>query len=287
MRIAISGGTGFIGTRLASVLLDRGDDVTLIARAETDQSRIDSRAKTRPPSASLDDIEGIVNLAGAGVLDERWTPARLELIRTSRIATTERLASSATNARVFVSASAVGYYGMRTDDAVLDESSPPSDDVLARICVDWENATRAAKGRIAIARIGIVLGKGGGALARLMPIFRRFVGGPIGSGNQWMSIIHVDDVVRSILFALDTDSFAGPFNATAPTPATMNDVARVLGDALHRPHALRVPATALKLAMGESANVLLTGQRVLPKALLDAGFAFRLPTLEGAIQSSI
>jgi uncharacterized protein (TIGR01777 family) len=228
-----------------------------------------------------------VNLAGAGVLDERWTEKRLALVRGSRIETTRALAAAAKDARVFVSASAVGYYGMHRDDAELDESSPPGDDVLARICVDWENEARKARGRVAIPRIGIVLGAGGGALSRMIPMFRRFVGGPIGSGKQWWSWIHVDDLVRAILFAIDSPSLEGPFNATAPSPATMNDVARELGKALHRPYAMRAPEFALRVAMGEAADVLLTGQRVLPKKLLAAGFSFEHTTLREAIEASV
>ena len=281
MRVAISGGTGFIGTRLARALLDRGDEVTLLVRAETNRAGIDSRAKTVAID-SMPDVDAIVNLAGAGVMDERWTDERKRVLRDSRIETTRRLAERS-NARVFVSASAIGYYGLRTDDAELDESSPAADDFLARLCVDWEAAAREARGRVAIARIGIVLGKGGGALQRMVPMFRRFAGGPIGSGKQWWSWIHVDDLSRAILFAIDGE-LEGPFNATAPTPATMNDVAAELGRALRRPHVMRAPAIALRAALGERAEVLLTGQRVIPMRLLGAGFQFRWPELRGAIE---
>ncbi len=269
-------------------LLDRGDDVTVLVRPSTDASRVDSRAKRAEASAeSLAGVEAVVNLAGAGVLDERWTERRLALVRSSRVDTTKRLASLAKDAQAFVSASAVGIYGMRRDDVELDESSPLGEDALARICVDWESAAKEARGRVAIARIGIVLGKGGGALERMVPMFRRFVGGPLGSGEQWLSWIQMVDVVRALLLAIDDARLEGPFNVTAPAPATMNELARELGRALHRPHAMRVPEIALRVALGEAANVLLTGQRVLPKKLLAAGFSFRYPDLTNALQSSI
>ncbi|HEY1958645.1 MAG TPA: TIGR01777 family oxidoreductase [Polyangiaceae bacterium] len=284
MRVAISGGTGFVGSHLSRALLDRGDEVTLLVRAETNRAHIDARAKTATIE-SLPDVDAIVNLAGAGVMDQRWTEARLRVLRASRVETTRALAERS-KARVFVSASAVGYYGMRTDDADLDESSPPGDDVLARMCVDWEAAARGASGRVAIARIGIVLGKDGGALARMVPMFRRFAGGPLGSGKQWWSWIHVGDLVRALLFALD-QNLEGPFNATAPAPATMNDVASELGRALHRPAVARAPAFAMRLALGERADVLLTGQRAIPMRLLGAGFQFRYPELRAAIEAAI
>ncbi len=300
MRIAISGGTGFVGTRVAAALLDRGDEVTLLVRESTNRARIDERAKAVATGAPLAGIDGVVNLAGAGIMDERWTEERKRVLRSSRIDTTRALAAAAKDARVFVSASAVGYYGMRLagsaaggtaqtqdDDAELDESAPPGDDFLARLCADWEEAARAARGRVAIARIGIVLGKDGGALARMVPLFRRFAGGPLGSGKQWWSWIHVDDLVRALLFALDEETLEGPFNATATAPARMNDVVRELGRALHRPAAVPAPAFAIRLALGERAEVLLTGQRVLPKKLLAAGFELRYPELAQAIAAAL
>jgi uncharacterized protein (TIGR01777 family) len=292
MKVAISGGTGFVGTHLVPALLERGDEVTLLVRPQTDFSRIAKFSFGRVKRGAIDEatlrgIDAIVNLAGAGVMDERWTPARLELLHDSRTKTTKKLVEHAKDARVFVSASAVGYYGMRKDDVELDESAPPGDDVLARICVDWENEASKASCRVAMARIGIVLGKEGGALARMLPVFRRFVGGPLGSGKQWWPWIHVDDVVGSVLFAIDHDEFSGPFNTTAPKPVTMNELAKTLGEVIHRPSAMRAPALALRLALGDSADVLLTGQRALPKKLLAAGFEFKHRELRGALESAV
>lgn len=202
-----------MGTHLARALLDRGDEVTVLVHSSS--AGIDPRAKTAPLAAPPA-CDAIVNLAGAGVMDERWTDERVRVLRSSRIDVTRALAAA--GARVFVSASAVGYYGMRSDDAELDESAPPGDDVLARLCVDWEAAAREARGRVAIARIGIVLGSGGGALAQMVPMFRRFAGGPLGSGKQWWSWIHVDDLVRALVFALDTPALDGPSTRPPPRP---------------------------------------------------------------------
>jgi hypothetical protein len=289
MRVIVTGGTGFIGTKVTAALLDRGDEVTLLVRPETDLSRVDGRAQTTSEMGAAASADAVVNLAGAGVLDKRWSDARLRVIHDSRVSTTTALARAASSVRVFVSASAVGYYGMRTDDAVLDESSPPGDDPLARICVDWEEATHHVRAgcRVAIARIGIVLGSDGGALARLVPMYRRFMGGPIGSGKQWWSWVHVRDVVSALLFAIDTPSLEGAFNATAETPATMDEVSRTLAKVLGRPNALRVPAFVLRAALGEAASVLLTGQRALPKKLLASGFRFQFSNLEDAIRASV
>jgi uncharacterized protein len=269
MDVVVSGGTGFVGSHLVPALRARGDVVTVLARGDVAPAR---------------KADAVVNLSGAGVLDERWSPARLKVIRDSRVETTHALVAAATSARVIVNASAVGYYGMRTDDAELDESSPPGEDVLARICVDWEAATKGARCRVAIARFGIVVGLGGGALARIVPMYRRFIGGPIGSGKQWWSWVHVDDVVSAILLALDTEAFAGPFNVTAERPARMDEVSSTLARVLHRPNALRVPAFALRAAIGPGAEALLTGQCVIPKKLLAAGFAFQHRDLESSLR---
>ncbi|HEY3822256.1 MAG TPA: TIGR01777 family oxidoreductase [Polyangiaceae bacterium] len=290
MRILLTGGTGFIGARVAAALEARGDSVVVVSRRP---SGIASRASIGW-DALADEVlrvDAVIHLAGEPVADGRWTPERLERIRSSRVDTTIRvaraIASATTRPRVFVSASAVGLYGMRRDDVVCDEDTPAGDDVLARICIAWEAAAEPAKAagvRVVHPRIGVVLGPGGGALEKMTKPFRWFVGGPVGRGTQWNSWIHLDDVVRALLFVLDTKSLSGPVNLVAPTPVTMNEMARAIGKALGRPSALRVPAVALRLALGDGvAELLLTGQRVAPRKLEAAGFVFELPRLDEAL----
>lgn len=236
----------------------------------------------------------VVHLAGEGVADERWTPEQLRRMRASRVETTEAIAEAVSGALtkpVWVSTSAVGIYGMRLDDDVLDEQAAHGNDPLASICEAWEAATdsaRRAGSRVAIARLGIVLGRDGGVLARMIPAFKAFTGGPIGDGVQWLSWVHIDDVVRGLLFAVDHAELDGPFNLTAPKPVTMNDFARALGRALRRPCVMRVPPLALRLALGEGrAQMLLTGQRAVPARLERAGFTFAFDTIDAAMNAIV
>jgi len=285
MRILVTGGTGFIGGALVQALRQRGDEPVIVSR--------------RPSATAVgwDAIEhevaradAIVHLAGEPIADSRWTEARKQRIRESRIQPTERIARAVEQAsprpRVLVSASAVGIYGMREDDRVLDEKSPAGDGFLAQLAVAWESKADRARDagvRVVHPRIGIVLGRGGGALGRMVAPYRFFVGGPIGSGRQWVSWIHWQDAVRALLFALDSDALSGPVNVVAPEPVRMERLAHAIGAALNRPAAMRVPAFALRLALGEGlAQVLLTGQRAVPRRLLDRGFAFGFSRIEQA-----
>jgi uncharacterized protein (TIGR01777 family) len=285
MRILLTGGTGFIGAGLAAALRERRDDVVIVSRGNNGD-------------ASWDDIESqveradaIVHLAGEPVAAGRWTKARLDRIRASRVDTTAQIAGAigraAQKPRVLVSASAVGIYGTRLDDEVLDESASPASDPLARICVAWEaaaNPAREAGVRVVHPRLGVVLGRGGGALSKMAGPFNWFVGGPVGTGTQWVSWVHQRDVVRALLFAIGDEAIVGPVNVVAPGPVTMNDFARALGGALGRPTAMRVPAVALRLALGDGlAQVVLTGQRVTSRKLERAGFAFQFSQLTAAL----
>ncbi len=290
VRILLTGGTGFIGAPVAEALEKRGDTVVVVSRhPATGGSR--ALVGWDAVEREIEQADAVVHLAGEPVADARWTPDRLERIRSSRVDTTARLASAIASAsarpRVFVSASAIGVYGMRRDGVVCDEETLPGEDVLARVCVAWEAAAqpaRAAAVRVVHPRIGVVLGTGGGALPKMAKAFRWFVGGPVGDGTQWTSWIHVDDAVRALLFLVDTASLAGPVNLVAPTPVTMNELARAVGRSLGRPSAMRVPAFALRLAFGEGlAELLLTGQRVAPRRLEEAGFTFGFSRLDEAL----
>ncbi|HEX7663322.1 MAG TPA: TIGR01777 family oxidoreductase [Polyangiaceae bacterium] len=296
MKWIVTGGTGFIGANLVKALEARGDDVVVLSRGDAETKGRVRRVKWDPMQAGpwqkeIDGADFVMHLAGEPIAEGRWTDDRLEKIRSSRTVTTGLVADAIVSAEkkpaVFVSASAVGIYGMRKDDEKLDEASPPGDDVIARICVDWEKAAAPAEAvgvRVVHPRTGIVLGKDHGALAKMLPAFKAFVGGPVGDGTQWVSFIHIADEVAALLFCADTAALSGPVNLTAPNPVTMNDLAAAIAHALHRPNLLRVPKIAAELALGKMAEVVLTGQRVLPKKLLDAGFTFRFPTIEAALQ---
>ncbi len=300
MLVVIAGGTGFIGRKLARALVDRGDEVTLLSRTAAPPAEgVRTVAWDPRPGGDLawtrtiDGAGAVVNLAGAGVVDERWTDARLALIRSSRVDSTDALVRAIDRAerrpRVLVSASGVGIYGMRKDDTILGEDGDHGTDVLASLCEDWEAAALRAEEscRVAVSRFGVVLGADGGALARMVPLFRRFLGGPIGDGQQWWSWIHWRDAVRALLFAIDEDALRGPFNVTAPEPVTMNEVARALGEVLHRPAVWRVPAFSLRLALGDAAEVILTGQRVVPRRLQELGFRFEHPDFTAALRDAV
>jgi uncharacterized protein (TIGR01777 family) len=293
VQITVTGGTGFIGRALVAALASRGDEVYVITR---DPARARSEV---PPGVGLEawgameawservrQSDAVIHLAGEGVADARWNVERIARIRASRVDTTAALGdviAGAPRKPVWISSSAVGFYGMRKDAKVLDEQAPPGEGVLAEVCQAWEGATEAARragARVAIARTGIVLGRGGGALAKMLPAFKAFAGGPIGDGEQWLSWIHIADAVRGLLFALDTPGFEGAFNLTAPKPVTMNQFAHDLARALHRPCIMRVPGVALKIALGDGlAETLLTGQRAVPARLERAGFGFQFQDL--------
>jgi uncharacterized protein len=288
MVILITGGTGLIGRGLVRALDERGDETIVVSRR-----RGRGVIEWSGVGAAVERADAIVHLAGEPIADARWTPKRFERIRASRVDTTGSIARAVADARrrprVVVSASAVGVYGMFGPEAPpVAEDAPPGRDPLALVCVDWERAAdpiRAAGVRVVHPRFGVVLAAGGGAVAKMAPAFRWFVGGPVGSGAQWVSWIHERDAVRALLHAIDGDALSGAVNVVAPRPVTMNDFARALARALHRPSALRVPALALRALLGEGvASVLLTGQRALPTKLLAAGFSFEVPDIDEAMR---
>ncbi|MCA8973072.1 MAG: TIGR01777 family oxidoreductase [Planctomycetes bacterium] len=283
MRIAITGASGLVGTRTATLLRERGDEVVALVRGETFAQ---GTARWDPQSGEVDidalgAVDAIVHLAGASVAAGRWSAARKLAIVDSRIPATERLcatlAAMPSRPRVLVSASAVGYYGDRGDE-LLDESGTAGTDFLARVAHDWEMATAAAREagiRVVNLRIGLVLAENGGALPRMLRPFRFGLGGRLGSGRQWMSWIALDDLAAAIAFTVDQEGLRGPVLGVAPNPVTNREFTAALGAALHRPTLIPAPAFALRLLLGEMADgLLLASQRARPRVLLDAGFEF-------------
>jgi uncharacterized protein (TIGR01777 family) len=296
VKILLTGGTGFIGRRLVRRLSADGHALHLLVRpgrtgiGPSVECSVWDVLAGDPPSAALAGAEAILHLAGEPVA-QRWTPETKRRIRESRVGATRRLVAAIAalerRPQVLVCASAIGYYGSRGDE-ILTETSPPGQGFLPEVCVAWEQAAAEAEAlglRVVRLRIGIVLGPEGGALARMVPPFRMGLGGRLGSGAQWMSWIHVEDLVDLIRFALVSEDVAGPLNAVAPNPVRNSEFAAILGKTLRRPAAVPTPAAALKLLFGQMAEeVLLASQRVLPQAAGQAGFSFRFPDLEPALR---
>ncbi|HTA69159.1 MAG TPA: TIGR01777 family oxidoreductase [Bryobacteraceae bacterium] len=294
MTITVTGATGFIGNRLVHDLLRAGHSIHALGRersAGLPQAVGFSEWQStegEPPPESLATADAIVHLAGEPVA-QRWTPEVKGRIRSSRVDGTRNLVNALSKQshqpRVLVCASAIGYYGSRGDE-VLTETSAPGRDFLSQVVVDWEQAAREAEAvgiRVVSLRFGVVLGKDGGALAKMLPPFRLGLGGRLASGQQWMSWIHVDDVIGLVRFSLDNSSARGPMNATSPNPVTNAEFTRELAAAVHRPAIFPVPRFALNLLFGEMAEVILGSQRVLPKATQSAGFQFQYPELRPAL----
>jgi uncharacterized protein (TIGR01777 family) len=277
MNVGITGLTGFVGGRVAEHLRANGHFIRAIS------------TRTAPRPEDLEGMDAIIHLAGEPVA-QRWTPATRERIRSSRVEGTQRLvkalAGLARRPPVLVSASAIGYYGSRGDE-LLTESAEPADDFLGSVAVEWEHeAQEAAKLgiRVVCLRIAMVLGRNGGAFEQMLLPFRLGVGGKIGSGEQWMSWIHIADLLALIFFALETPGLNGPVNASAPNPVTNADFTRALAGALHRPAIFKVPPLALNLLYGEMAQLLYASQRVIPEAAVRAGFRFQFPEINGALR---
>lgn len=300
MRIVIAGATGFIGRPLCSTLLRDGHSVAALVR---DMGRA---AAVLPPTvdlvpwdighpeewrAAVEAADAVVNLAGESLAGHRWTPEVKERIRASRIDTTRALVASIVAAHrpgvALINASATGYYGDRGDDPVTEDSGP-GDDFLGLMCAEWERealAARATAARVVLLRTGIVLGADGGALEHLAKPFRMFVGGPIGSGRQWVPWIHLEDEVGMIRWALAREDLDGPLNCVSPIPSTMAEMAGLIGAVLNRPAAVPVPGLVLKAVLGEFAEALLGGQKVVPAVAERLGYRWEVPDLETALRS--
>ena len=291
MRVLVTGGTGLVGRPACDALRAAGHAVTIVSR---EPGRVPARAIGWDGlRAAMPETDAIVNLAGESIAGGRWTAARKAAIRNSRVEATRALVDAAAAAsprpKVLVNASAVGYYGAHGDEP-LDETASAGTDFLARVCVEWEAEARRAEAlgvRVVVVRLGVVLAPDGGALSAMLLPFRAGLGGPIGGGRQWMSWVHRDDVVGLLREAVGNAEYTGPVNATSPNPVTNRDFARALGRVLHRPAMLPVPGIGLRLLMGEMATMLLTGQRVLPKAAERLGYAWQQPELPAALERCV
>jgi uncharacterized protein (TIGR01777 family) len=293
MKITIAGASGFVGKALTRKLLEDGHTVTGLgtSRSHPLQAMPDftwiCADTTRPGAwqAAVESADAVVNLAGRSIF-KRWTRSYKSHIVDSRLRTTTHIVDAMTGGdQVLISTSAVGYYGNRGEEA-LTETSSPGNDFLARLAVDWEQKALVGEPRgvrVAILRFGVVLGAGGGALAQMLPAFRCFAGGPIGSGKQWFAWIHMTDLLAAIQFLLENDSTRGAYNATSPGLVRQQEFASALGSVLGRPALVPVPSLVLRVMLGELAGVLLASQRVTPERLIGAGFSFRYADVDRAL----
>lgn len=298
MKLVVAGATGFIGSALCSRLMERRHTLTLLTRhAPPDASTPAKTWRHWTPGtpgdweALLDGTDGVINLAGEPIAAKRWTDHQKNNIRSSRIDATESIVEAIAKAKrkpaFLLNGSGVGYYGPHGDEIVTEET-PAGSDFLSSLCRAWEEeAQRAESMKIRVVRLrtGIVIGPGGGALAKMVPPFKFFIGGPLGSGAQWMSWIHLEDEIGLILHLIKTPQAAGAVNATAPNPATMKEFCRTLGKVMRRPSWAPVPGFALRFMLGEMADMLLTGQRVVPAAAQKLGYQFRYENLYDALQA--
>lgn len=295
MKVFITGGTGFVGTYLSRELAQAGHTVTILTRRERppspDQPAISflTGDPTQEGSwmAAVPEHDWIINLAGASIFN-RWTEALKKEIMESRVRTTRNLVTALAEGdlnQLFCSTSAVGVYGPRGEEE-LTEDSPLDAGFLGEVARNWEGEALKAQGlgiRVVITRFGVVLGKNGGALGQMVPMFQKFLGGPIGSGLQWFSWMHQQDQARAFQFIQEHPEISGPVNFTAPNPVRNQDLTKALGRVLHRPTVVAAPAFMVRLVLGEFADTLLTGQKVFPQRLLNAGFKFNFPTIAAAL----
>ena len=294
MRATITGGTGLIGRTVVDALRERGDDVTVLSRSGKDgTARWGDPKREPPPAVALTGRDAVVHLLGENV-SQRWTDAAKREIRQSRELGTRQLVEgigalpASERPSVLLSMSAIGYYGAHGDERVAEDGDP-GDDFLAEVVKLWETEALAARDlgvRVVLARTGVVLAKGGGALKKMLPPFKLGVGGPVAGGRQYVPWIHLEDVAGAMLFLLDSEHASGAYNLTAPEPVTNRELSKALGRVLHRPAVAPVPALALKLLYGEMGQIVTTGVRAVPERLVEAGYSFRRPELEDALRES-
>lgn len=296
MKILVTGGTGLIGGHLVPRLQELGHQVTVLTRhRDTAREKLNDRVTlwdTLEDKQNLDGFDAVINLAGEPIADKRWTTEQKDRLCQSRWRITQKLVdlinASETPPSVLISGSATGYYG-DLGEVVVTEEEPPHNEFTHKLCARWEQIACEAqsdKTRVCLLRTGVVLAPKGGILGKMVPPFRLGLGGPIGNGRQYLAWIHIDDMVNAILWLLDND-LRGPFNMVSPYPVRNEQFAHALGHALQRPAILRVPATVIRLLMGESSVLVLGGQRALPKRLEAAGFPFRWYDLEEALSDVV
>jgi uncharacterized protein (TIGR01777 family) len=298
MKIFISGGTGFVGTNLARYLLAKGHTIiaTGTSSAHTSVSHENFRyisadtTQKGPWQDLLKDVDAQINLAGRTIFN-RWSERYKKQIYNSRILTTRHLVEALPDDKevVLCSTSAVGYYGDRAEE-IINEETPPGNDFLAKVSIDWEKEAFLAEkkgARVAVMRFGVVLGKNGGALARMIPAFKSFAGGPIGSGKQWFPWIHLEDLISAVMFIIENQDIKGPVNFCAPNPVRNRDFAKALGRILGRPSFLRAPSFMIRTLLGEMGTIVMSSQRVVPDRLLKNGFEFQYPDVEKALNNLI
>ncbi len=298
MKIFITGGTGFIGSHLSDSLLKKGHIVIAAggrpvkggARHPNLKCVSADTTKKGPWQRELEDVDAVINLAGRSIF-KRWDEKYKKTIYESRILTTRNLVEALPSGReiTLCSTSAAGYYGNRGED-ILTESEPPGSDFLALVCRDWEEEAFKAgeKGvRVVTARFGVVLGKGGGALGKMIPAIRFFAGGPVGNGRQWFPWIHIEDLISAILFVFDNKAVNGPLNFTAPGSIRNKELVKALAAVLHRPSFMPAPAFLIKIILGEFGSSILASQRAVPERLLKYGFSFRYPDIKSAVSNIV
>ena len=294
MKIFITGGTGFIGRQLVENLLNSGHEVTCVGRSDYSQTQLTgfkyiTGMTTEPGDWQnyLADMDVVINLAGA-TISKHWSNAYKKSIYDSRILTTRHIVDGLgekTNVTL-ISASAVGFYGDRKED-ILTEESPPGNGFLAKVAYDWEETAKPAErkgARVVLTRFGVVLGKNGGALEKLISVTKGYIGGPLGSGKQWFPWVHMTDLVSAMDFVIENEKISGPVNFTTPIPMRQKDIARALGKQLKRPSFMPAPAFMMRLVLGEFADSLLQSQKVIPDKLIKNGFKFKFLEISTALE---
>jgi uncharacterized protein len=295
MKIVIAGGSGFIGQKLTQLLIAEGHSVVILTRKERKSSGkieyVGWLEEGASPEKEIGNADAFINLAGVSINDGRWSKSHQKQIYESRMNATDELLRIISllpkKPSVLVNASAIGIYPSSKNAIYSEDSLETATDFLGRTVQDWENNAQQVERdsiRAVFMRFGVVLGKEEGALPLMAMPYRLFVGGKVGLGDQWVSWVHVTDVVRAILFAITSDQLSGPINVTAPTPLRMNEFGKSIGSVLHRPHWLPVPSFAMKMVLGKKSALVLEGQHVIPQVLQENGFEFKFPTLRSALE---